>query len=72
LIWRCNTGTFEKIIAALGQVADNVWAALLFLLAGVLAFFAHLTGDEKLFQFAGSVTMTAAALFHANKGPKES
>ena len=54
----------EKFVDALDRVVDNVWAFLLFLLAGALAAMAHFTHDKDLLQFAGTVAMTGAALFH--------
>ena len=55
---------FKNLIDAIGSIADNVWAFLLFVMAGVLAAGAHFGHDDKLFQFAGTVAMTGAALFH--------
>lgn len=62
----------EKIVAVLNVFVDNVWAAFLFFIAGVLALVAHFAHpiDKDLMQFASSITMTGAALFHA-KDKKE-
>jgi hypothetical protein len=54
----------DKATEALGLVADNVWAFLLFCLGSVLALIAHCGGDKDLMQFATGITMTGAALFH--------
>jgi len=54
----------ERLIEVSGKVADNVWAILLFVIAGLLAVIAHIGKDEKLLQFASTITMTGAALFH--------
>jgi hypothetical protein len=54
----------DKVVDGIGRIADNVWAFLLFLLAGVLAVIGHFGHDAELLRFAGSVTLTGAALFH--------
>ena len=48
----------------MNNIADNVWAFLLFVIAAILALVATFHGNKDLFTFAGSVTMTGAALFH--------
>ena len=50
----------------LSNIADNVWAFCLFVLAAGLAVTAHFGNDKDLFTFAGTVAMTGAALFHGN------
>jgi hypothetical protein len=57
-------GKVEKFVDSVGRVADNVWAFLLFGLASSLASLAHVTHDKDLLQFASTVAMTGAALFH--------
>jgi hypothetical protein len=57
-------GKFEKFVDGVGRVADNVWAFLLFGLASALAALAHAAHDKDLLQFASTVAMTGAALFH--------
>jgi hypothetical protein len=53
----------------LNNIADNVWAFGLFVLAAALAVTAHFGADKDLYTFAGTVAMTGAALFHG-KGDK--
>jgi VIT1/CCC1 family predicted Fe2+/Mn2+ transporter len=60
---------FDKLIDGLGKVADNVWAFLLFVMAGLIAIAAHFGHDEHLLTFASSVALTGAALFHGKKEP---
>jgi hypothetical protein len=61
----------KNLVDALGTIADNVWAFMLFVGAGILAIVAHSTNDDKLYQFAGTVAMTGAALFHGKSDKKE-
>lgn len=48
----------------LNQIADNVWAFLLFVIAAALAVAGSVRHDKDLIQFASTVAMTGAALFH--------
>jgi hypothetical protein len=48
----------------LSNIADNVWAFGLFLLAAGLAVTAHFGNDKDLYTFAGTVATMGAALFH--------
>lgn len=57
----------ERLIDGLGKVADNVWAFLLFVGAGIIAVAAHFGHDEHLLGFASTVAMTGAALFHGKQ-----
>ena len=54
----------HKTTEALGLIADNAWAFMLFLLAAVVALVAHYGGDKDLMQFATGITMTGAAVMH--------
>jgi hypothetical protein len=54
----------EKITDALGRVVDNVWAFLLFVIAGVLALVGGIKHLDSIVHFAETVAMTGAALFH--------
>ncbi len=54
----------------MNSLQDNVYAFLLFLMAGLIAVFASIHGHDKdLFTFAGTVAMTGAALFHGKTDP---
>ncbi len=53
----------------LNSIADNVWAFALFVIAAAVAILAAHWGNKDLMTFAGTVAMTAAALFHG-KGEK--
>jgi hypothetical protein len=55
---------FDKVVDGFGRVADNVWAFLLFALASVIACVGHAAHDKDLLQFASTIAMTGAALFH--------
>ena len=57
----------DKLIDGLGRIADNVWAFLLFVGAGLIAVVAHFGHDKDLLGFAGTVAMTGAALFHGKQ-----
>lgn len=57
--------TFGGIV--LEKIGDNVWAFLLFVLAAALAVLAHFMPDKDLMQFAGSIAMTGAAVFHSRE-----
>lgn len=59
----------ERLVNIFNTLVDNVWACFLFLLAFVLALVAHCSHpiDKDLMQFAASITMTGAALFHTAK-----
>lgn len=57
----------DKATEALGLIADNVWAFLLFVLGAGVALVAHYGGDKDLMQFATGITMTGAALFHGKE-----
>lgn len=61
----------RKLLEALGAVAINVWAAMLFLLAGALAFVGHAGHDKDLLTFAGTVATTGAALFQHGNAKKD-
>jgi hypothetical protein len=60
-------GVIERLVDCVGHIADNVWAFLLFGLAGALALAGHIHPDKDLMTFAGSVAMTGAALFHGKQ-----
>ncbi len=54
----------------MNQLQDNVYAFLLFVMAGALAVFGSLHGHDKdLYTFAGTVAMTGAAMFHGKNDP---
>lgn len=53
------------------SVTDNVWAFLLFILASAAALLSSLRHDRDLMQFASTVAMTGAALFHAKNPEKK-
>lgn len=58
---------FKETIESLGKIEDNVWAFLLFVMAGGVAIAAHFGHDKDLLGFAGTVAMTGAALFHGKE-----
>ena len=55
----------DKVVDAVSRIATNVYAFLLFVLAGLLAFAAHHVHDPDLTHFAETVATAGAALFHA-------
>lgn len=55
----------------LNGIADNVWAFLLFVIAGGMALLAARWGNKDLMTFAGTVAMTGAALFHGKSEKPE-
>ena len=75
----------RALIDALGTIADNVWAFLLFVVASLIAVAAavialvivyHYHGTDysiakDLLQFASTVAMTGAALFHGKSDKKD-
>jgi hypothetical protein len=58
---------FKSVIESLGEIPDNVWAFLLFVLACGLAVAGHFGHDKELLGFAGTIAMTGAALFHGKE-----
>ncbi len=55
----------------MNSINDNVWAFLLFIVAALAALTSSIRHDRDLMQFASTVAMTGAALFHAKATEKK-